>query len=105
MGFMMTIPLYTKNPAKFSFFQAICGVQVWKCGGSAKVRYKEYMCISYNCIFSELFGHSSKLNTLTFSALHTGQLAWLLSYIRPYSCNNKTGVATPVKNQMEVPKT
>ena len=35
----MTVPLYTMNPVKFKFFQAVCGVQMWKCGASDKVEH------------------------------------------------------------------
>ena len=37
LGFMMSIPLYTLNPRKFRFIQAVLGVQVWRSGGSEKV--------------------------------------------------------------------
>ncbi len=34
---MSTIPLYTYNPKKFRFVQAVVGTQVWRGGGSGKV--------------------------------------------------------------------
>jgi len=34
---MMTVPLYTHNPTKFRFLQAVSGIQMWRCGASNKV--------------------------------------------------------------------
>lgn len=39
IGFMMTIPLYSLDPRKHNFFQALSGVQMWRCGSSGKVFY------------------------------------------------------------------
>ena len=37
MGLMIAIPLFTLNPSGFKMVQSMCGVQVWRAGGSEKV--------------------------------------------------------------------
>ena len=37
MGFMLSIPLYTINPVKFKFLQALAGLQLWRTGGKKRV--------------------------------------------------------------------
>ena len=39
IGNMLSIALYTVNPKRFGFIQALTGVQMWRCGGSEKVIY------------------------------------------------------------------
>jgi len=36
-GLIMTVPLYSHNPKKFRFLQALNGIQMWKGGASDKV--------------------------------------------------------------------
>jgi len=37
IGLTMSIPLYTRRPAKFDLVQAIAGIQMWRSGASIKV--------------------------------------------------------------------
>jgi len=42
VGLMMSIPLFSHNPRALNVLEALCGIQMWRCGCSKKVNSQNF---------------------------------------------------------------